>query len=109
MLRGRATTSSVIHAAGSCGPGTSARPNALVVLVNTNARTRARTASSKSSRVPVTFVSTKSCRACVAMCGLCSAAACNTTSTPASAERPHEVDERAGPGVEAADVVALLR
>ena len=56
MLRGTGRTSSVIHAAGSPGAGTSARPNALVVLVNTNALTPAATDSSSSVSVPVMFV-----------------------------------------------------
>jgi hypothetical protein len=68
-------TSSVIHAAGAPGGGTSARPNALVVLVNTKARTRAATASSSRFSVPVMLVSTNACRAWVATCGLCSVAA----------------------------------
>ena len=39
MLRGIGSTSSVIHAAGAPGAGDSAAPNALVVLVKTNAST----------------------------------------------------------------------
>ena len=42
MFFGTGTTSSVIQAAGAPGGGTSARPKALVVLVNTKARTRGR-------------------------------------------------------------------
>ena len=46
-----------------CAPrGTNARPNALVVLVKTNAPRPAVRASSRRLRVPVTFVATKSCR-----------------------------------------------
>jgi hypothetical protein len=37
MFFGTGTTSSVIQAAGAPGGGTNARPNVLVVLVNTNA------------------------------------------------------------------------
>ena len=40
MFFGIGLVDSVIHAAGSPGDGTSASPNALVVLVKTNARTR---------------------------------------------------------------------
>ena len=82
MLRGTGRTASVIQAAGSPGAGTSARPNALVVLVNTNALTPAATDSSNSVSVPVMFVWTKSSRRCDATCGLCSVAVCRTASTP---------------------------
>src|SRR5690625_2655782 len=85
MLRGTGTTSSVIQVAGSPGPGLSARPNALVVLVNTKAPTPALTASSSSTKVPVTLVSTKACRSWDPTCGLCSVAAWRTPSTPVSA------------------------
>src|ERR1700758_1429295 len=87
MLRGRGTTSSVIHAAGSPGAGVSARPNALVLLVNTKLPTPAVTASSSSVSVPVTLVSTKACLPCDPTCGLCSVAACRTASAPATQER----------------------
>src|SRR3954451_23394621 len=87
MFRGRGTTSSVIQAAGSPSTGVSARPNALVVLVWTNAPTPAATASSSRTNVPVTFVSTNACREWDIMCGLCSVAACSTASAPATAAR----------------------
>ena len=87
MFRGRGTTSSVIHAAGSPGPGVSARPNALVVLVNTKLPTPAATASSSSVSVPVTLVSTNACLPCEPTCGLCSVAACSTAAAPATQSR----------------------
>src|SRR5215204_6865081 len=87
MFFGTGATSSVIHAAGAPGGGASARPNALVVLVNTNRSTPAATASSSSVSVPVTFVSTKSRHACEPTCGLCSVAACSTAPTPSIALR----------------------
>ena len=80
-------TSSVIHAAGAPGGGASARPNALVVLVNTKAPVPAATASSSRLTVAVMFASTKSRRAWLPTCGLCSVAACSTASTPATARR----------------------
>src|SRR5215831_3466208 len=83
MLRGTGVTSSVIHAAGAPGAGASARPNALVVLVNTKLPTPAATASSSSVSVPVMLVSTKSWRPCEPTCGLCSVAGCSTAPTPA--------------------------
>src|SRR5580692_2768551 len=83
MLRGRGTTSSVIQAAGSPGSGVSARPNALVVLVNTKLPTPAATASSSSVSVPLTVVSTNACLPCEPTWGLCSVAVCRTASTPA--------------------------
>jgi hypothetical protein len=73
MLHGFGATSSVIQAAGAPSPGVSARPNALVVLVCTNAPTPAATASSSITRVPVTLVSTNSWRLCDPTCGLGSA------------------------------------
>src|SRR2546423_1812334 len=82
MLRGTGTTSSVIHAAGSPGAGVSARPNVLVVLVNTKLPTPAAAASSSSVSVPVTLVSTKSCRVCEPTCGLCKVAGCRTAPAP---------------------------
>ena len=82
MLLGTGTTSSVIHAAGSPGAGSSAAPKALVVLVNTKQPTPADTASSSRLRVPVTFVSTNSCRAWVATCGLWSVVTCTTAPAP---------------------------
>ena len=85
MLRGTGATSSVIHAAGAPGGGVSARPNALVVLVNTNRLCRAATASSSRFSVPVMFVSTNWWRSCEATCGLCSVAAWSTASLPATA------------------------
>ncbi len=87
MLRGTGATSSVIQAAGASGGGVSARPNALVVLVNTNRPTPAATASSSRFSVPVTFVSTNSCRVWEPTCGLCSVAACTTASAPRTASR----------------------
>ena len=87
MLRGIGTTSSVIHAAGSCSAGVSARPNALVVLVNRNRLTFAATASSSRFSVPVMFVSTKSARPWDSTCGLWSVAVCTTASTPDMAWR----------------------
>src|SRR4030095_2530434 len=82
MFFGIGTTSSVIHAAGASGGGVRARPNTLVLLVKTNARTPAAAASSSSVSVPVTLVSTNACLLCVAMCGLCSVAVWITASTP---------------------------
>src|SRR4051812_4363709 len=87
MLRGRGTTSSVIQAAGAPSTGVSARPNALVVLVWTNVPTPAATASSRTTSVPVTFVSTNACRGWDITCGLCSVAVCRTASAPAIADR----------------------
>ena len=87
MFRGRGTTSSVIHAAGSPAAGVSARPNALVVLVNTKLPTPAATASSSSVSVPVTLVSTNSCLRWEPTCGLCSVAECTTASAPATHSR----------------------
>src|SRR3954463_2958417 len=87
MLRGTGTTSSVIHAAGAPGGGTSARPNALVVLVNTNRPTPAATASSSRFSVPVTLVSTNSARPCEPTWGLCSVAVWRIASMPATARR----------------------
>src|SRR3954452_792977 len=49
--------------------------------------TFAATASSSSVSVPVTLVSTNSCRLCDPTCGLCSVAACRTASTPRIASR----------------------
>src|SRR5262249_26126644 len=48
----------------------------------TKARTPPDTAASRRFNVPVTLVSTKSWRECVATCGLCSVAACSTCVTP---------------------------
>src|SRR5690242_21704297 len=90
MLRGTGTTSSVIHAAGSPGAGVSARPNVLVVLVNTKLPTPAAAASSSSVSVPVTLVSTKSCRVCEPTCGLCKVAGCRTAPAPARQARTVE-------------------
>ena len=59
MFFGSGTTSSVIHAAGCPGGGVNARPNVLVVLVNTKLCTPAATASSSRCSVPVMLVSTK--------------------------------------------------
>src|SRR3982750_1292794 len=87
MFFGTGTTSSVSHAAGSAGGGVSARPNALVVLVKTNAPTFASAAASRRFSVPVRFTSMKSWRRCVATCGLCNVAACSTASTPRIARR----------------------
>src|SRR5918992_3125015 len=87
MFRGTGRTSSVIQPAGAPGGGVSARPKALVVLVKTNRPTPAATASSSRLSVPVTFVSTNSCRRCVPTCGLCSVAACRTASAPSTARR----------------------
>src|SRR5580692_9549148 len=87
MLRGRGATSSVIQAAGSPGSGVSARPNALVVLVNTKLLTPAATASSSSVRVPLTVVSTNACLPCEPTWGLCSVAVCRMASTPARLSR----------------------
>src|SRR3954449_6290449 len=89
MLRGTGRTASVIHAAGSPAPGVSARPNALVVLVNTNRPTPAATASSSRVSVPVMFVSTNAPRPRVPTCGLCSVAACRTASAPRTHARTH--------------------
>jgi hypothetical protein len=58
MFLGMAATSSVIQAADDPGDGASARPKALVVLVKTKRVTLAATASSNSTMVPFTFVST---------------------------------------------------
>src|SRR5690242_4967756 len=87
MLRGTGVTSSVIHAAGAPGAGVSARPKALVVLVNTNLPTPAATASWSRVSVPVMFVSTKSWRLCEPTCGLCNVAGCSTAPTPARQPR----------------------
>src|SRR6516165_5632037 len=87
MLRGTGTTSSVIQAAGAWGAGVSARPNVLVVLVNTKLPTPAAAASSSRVSVPVTLVSTKSCRVCEPTCGLCSVAGCRTVPVPARQAR----------------------
>ena len=116
MLRGTGVTSSVIHAAGSPGGGVSARPKALVVLVNTKRPTPAATASSSRFSVPVTLVSTKSARPWEPTWGLWSVAACRTASTPctqsrthgAVGDRPHHGGERGREDVEPADVVALV-
>ena len=67
--------SSVIHAAGAPGGGANARPNALVVLVNTKLSTSPDTASSSRFRVPVMFVSTNWPRGWDPTCGLWSVAA----------------------------------
>ena len=104
----------MIHAAGAPGGGTSARPKALVVLVNTKRPTPAATASSSRVSVPVTFVSTKAWRECEPTCGLCSVAACTTASAPASERRtsarsatePDHAGGRGGEHVETEDVVA---
>jgi hypothetical protein len=66
MFLGIGTTSAITQAAGSPGAGVRAEPNALVVLVKTKASTSAADASSKSTSVPLMFVSTKSRLACVA-------------------------------------------
>src|SRR5262249_22449280 len=87
MLRGTGTTSSVIQAAGAAGAGVSARPNVLVVLVNTKLPTPAAAASSSRVSVPVTVVATKSCRVCEPTCGLCSVAGCRTAPAPARQAR----------------------
>src|SRR5579863_10486576 len=101
MFRGRGTTSSVIHAAGSPGPGVSARPNVLVVLVNTKLPTPAATASSSSVSVPVTLVSTNACLPWEPTCGLCSVAACSTALAPATHARA-----TAGSAIDPTTVVA---
>src|SRR5579883_110995 len=62
MFFGTGRTSSVSHAAGAPGGGVNARPNALVVLVNTNAETPAAVASSSRLSVPVMLASMNSCR-----------------------------------------------
>src|ERR1700759_850447 len=87
MLRGTAATSSVIHAAGCPAAGLSARPNALVLLVNTKLPTPAAAASSASVSVPVTLVSTNSCQGCASTCGLCKVAVCSTADTPSRQDR----------------------
>ena len=87
MLRGTGATSSVIQAAGAPGGGVSARPKALVVLVNTKREAPAATASSRRFSVPVTLVSTKSWRVCEPTWGLWSVAAWMTASAPATASR----------------------
>src|SRR5262249_13879625 len=82
MFFGTGRTSSVTHAAGAPGGGVSARPKALVVLVNTKAATPAATASSRRWSVPVTLVSRNSCRAWLARWGVCRVAAWMTASAP---------------------------
>src|SRR5262249_24018922 len=83
MFLGTGTTSSVTHAAAPPGCAVSARPNVLVVLVNTKLSTPAVTASSSSVNVPVTLVSTNASRPCDATWGLCNVATCTTAPTPA--------------------------
>src|SRR5260370_32739416 len=87
MVRGAGAAASVIHAAGAPGTGLSARPKALVVLVNTKLLTPAAAASSSRVSVPVTLVSTKSCRRCEPTCGLCSVAGGRTAPAPAGQAR----------------------
>src|SRR5262249_28761874 len=87
MLRGTGTTPSVIHAAGAPEAGVSARPKVLVVLVNTKLPTPAAADSSSRVSVPVTLLSTKSCRVCEPTCGLCSVAGCRTAPAPARQAR----------------------
>src|SRR6266702_3886608 len=87
MFRGTGVTSSVIHAAGAPGAGVRARPNALVVLVNTKLPTPAAAASSSRASVPVMLVPTKSCRRCEPTCGLCRVAGCSTVPTPSRQRR----------------------
>src|SRR5260370_7418839 len=82
MFFGSSGTSSVTHAAGSPDGGTSASPNTLVVLVQTNAVTPEATASSSRLSVPVMLTSTKSWRLWVPTGGLSRAAVCNTAPTP---------------------------
>ena len=87
MFRGIGVTSSVIQAAGAPGGGVSARPKALVLLVNTKLPAPAAAASSSSTSVPVTFAATKSCLPCEPTCGLCSVAACSTALAPSRHSR----------------------
>lgn len=87
MFLGIGRRSSSIHLAAWPGACAIASPNVLVVLVCTNAPTPARVASSSSTNVPVTLVSTKSCRLWVTTCGLCSVAVCSTARTPVIASR----------------------
>jgi hypothetical protein len=87
MFLAAGATSSVIHAAGEPGAGVSARPNALVVLVNTKQPTPAATASSSRVSVPVTLMSTKACRPCEPTWGLWSVATCRMPSTPSTQRR----------------------
>jgi len=67
MFLAMGSTSSVTHTAGSSGPGVSADPNALVVLVNTKEDRPADTPSSSRTRVAVMLVSMKSWSPWVAM------------------------------------------
>src|SRR5215472_17522814 len=87
MFLGTGVTSSVIHAAGAPGPGVSARPKALVVLVNTKLSAPAATASSSRVSVPVMLASTNAWRSCDPTCGLCRVAGCSTEPTPARQRR----------------------
>ena len=106
----------MIQAAGAPSPGVSARPNALVVLVWTNAPTPAATASSSRTSVPVTLVSTNSCRAWDITCGLCSVAVCSDgvgaghrrPDRGAVGDRRRDIGVRRVEEVEADDVVARL-
>src|SRR5882757_8641876 len=82
MFFGTGLTSSVTQAAGAPGGGVSARPKALVVLVKTKAPRPSAAAASNRLRVPVTLVSTKSCRERVATCGLWRVAVWITASAP---------------------------
>lgn len=70
------------HAAGWPSSGLSAAPNVLVVLLKTTPDTRHSSATSSTHKVPVMLVSTNAARECVATCGLWSAAAWITQSTP---------------------------
>ena len=79
---GRGVTSSFIQAAGAPSGGISACPKTLVELVKTKDFTPAANASSSRFKVPVIFVSIKSCLLWVATCGLCNVAVWRTTSMP---------------------------
>src|SRR5215217_7295477 len=87
MLRGTGATPSVIHAAGAPGGGVSARPNVLVVLVNTKRPTPPATASSSRLSVPVMLVSTNAGRSCEPTWGLWRVAAWRIASTPRTHSR----------------------
>src|SRR3954447_26270642 len=71
MFFGTGAMSSVTQAAGASAGGARASPKTLVVLVKTKDSTPTAAASSSRLSVPVTLVSTKSWRLCVARWGLC--------------------------------------
>ena len=93
MFLGTGRTSSVTHAAGPRAAG-SARPKALVVLVNTKRDAGGDRLLQQVQRARDVGID-EILPACVPTCGLCRVAVCRTASTPAMQRRTIAVGDRA--------------